>query len=82
MPDNVIPVPDDFVAISEPRRYPFYVFVIDNEVAITLDLSPVIGNYDKLNAIFSSSPQIIPRWDRIPEGYIYDPENGTFSAPE
>ena len=82
MPDNIIPVPDDFNPISEPRKYPFYVFVIDNEVAGTLELSPLMGHYEKLNAIFSSNPQIISQWERIPEGYIYDPETGTFSPPQ
>jgi len=82
MQDKIIPIPDDFVAVSEPRKYPFYVFVIDGEVAGTLDLSPIISSYEKLNAIFSSDPKIIASWDRIPEGYTYDSETGTFSAPE
>jgi len=82
MPDNIIPIPDDFVAISEPRKYPFYVFVIDGEAVGTLELSPIISEYEKLNAIFSSNPKIITSWERIPEGYTYDSETGTFSAPE
>lgn len=82
MPDNVIPIPDDFNPVSAPRDYPLYLFVVDNEVALTLELLPTMDNFELLNALFSSDPKIIPSWERVPDGYIYDPKTGKFSAPE
>lgn len=64
----------------EPKHF---AYIVDGEVAHIQSLHPDIHeSYERLYAVFSSSPTIIEINQSIGLGYVYNSESGSFSEPE